>query len=191
MPGRHGPAWRRGIIFMMLALSTAAFAAPARAETVVSLTFDDSQATQYQVKDLLASRGMHATFYVNSAKVGTSGFYMTWPQIDALAAAGNEIGGHTLTHVKLTDAALSEAEKRRQVCEDRQNLIAHGYDPVSFAYPYGAADLLAEGIVRDCGYDTGRRVGGIVSPNWCPTCGSPRAETLPPVNPFLVRTPSF
>ena len=134
---------------------------------------------------------MQATFYVNSAKVGTSGFYMTWAQLDALAAAGNEISGHTLTHVNLADAALSEAEKRRQVCEDRQNLTARGYDPVSFAYPYGWGDLLAESIVRDCGYRTARRVGGIVSPNWCPTCGSPRAESLPPVNPFLVRTPSF
>ena len=36
-----------------------AFAAPARADTVVSLTFDDGEASQAQVKDMLASRGMH------------------------------------------------------------------------------------------------------------------------------------
>ena len=159
--------------------------------TVVSLTFDDGQATQAQVKDLLASRGMHATFYVNSAKVGTSGFYMTWAQVDALAATGNEIAGHTLTHVDLTGTSLSEAQKRAEVCNDRQNLIARGYDPVSFAYPSGWGDSLAESIVRDCGYQTGRRVGGVVSPNWCPTCGSPPAESLPPEDPFLVRTPAF
>ena len=94
---------------------------------------------------------MHATFFVNSAKVGTSGFYMTWAQVDALAADGNEIGGHTLTHVDLNGTSLSEAEKRRQVCEDRQNLVARGYDPVTFAYPNGWGELLAESIVRDCG----------------------------------------
>ena len=166
--------------------------APARAETVVSLTFDDGQATQYPaVKDLLAARGAHATFFVNSAKVGTSDFYMSWAQVDALAAAGHEIAGHTLTHVGLNGTDLSEAEKRRQVCEDRQNLIARGYDPVTFAYPNGWGDALAESIVRDCGYRAARRVGGIVSPNWCPNCGSPRAESLPPEDPFLVRTPAF
>ena len=31
---------------------------------------------------------------------------MTWPQVDALAAAGHEIGGHTLTHVSLTDTTV-------------------------------------------------------------------------------------
>jgi len=194
MPGWRAapaPARKRAITLALALCVTAAFAAPARAETVVSLTFDDGQATQYAVKDLLASRGMRATFYVNSAKVGTSGFYMTWAQLNALAAAGNEIGGHTLTHANLTSTALSDAQKRAEVCDDRQNLIARGFNPVSFAYPYGAVDAIAQTIVRDCGYQTGRRVGGIVSPNWCPSCGSPHAETLPPEQPFATRTPSF
>ena len=178
------------VITLTFALS-AGLAVPAHAETVVSLTFDDGQASQVQVKDMLASRGMRGTFFVNSAKVGTSGFYMTWSQVDALAAGGNEIGGHTLTHVDLMDTSVSDTEKRRQVCEDRQNLIARGYDPVDFAYPSGWGDALAESIVSDCGYRTARRVGGIVSPGGCSTCGEPHAESLPPEDPFLVRTPSF
>ena len=195
MPGRRvdlRPAWRWALT-VMLALSamTAAFASSARAATVVSLTFDDGRATQNVARSILASHGVRGTFYVNSAKVGTSGYYMTWADVNALAADGNEIGGHTLTHVDLTSTSLTEAQKRAEVCNDRQNLIARGYDPVSFAYPHGWGDALAESIVRDCGYQTGRRVGGVVSPNWCPTCGSPRAETIPPANPFLVRTPSF
>ena len=137
------PAWMR-VTTLSLALFTfaAGFAASARADTVVSLTFDGAEASQAQVKDLLASRGMKGSFFVNSGKVGTSGFYMTWAQVDELAAAGHEIGGRTLTHVSLTDPEVPEAEKRRQVCEDRQNLIARGYDPVSFAYPGGWGDAL-------------------------------------------------
>ena len=48
-------------------------------------------------------------------------------------------------------------------------------------------------VDRDASADTLRAggVGGIVSPNWCPNCGSPRAESLPPENPFVVRTPAF
>jgi peptidoglycan/xylan/chitin deacetylase (PgdA/CDA1 family) len=160
------------------------------AETIVSFTFDDGDATQYQVKDLLAGHGMRATFFVNSPRIGTGGFYMSWAQVDALAADGNEIAGHTLTHADLTDPALTEAQKRAQVCDDRQNLVARGYDPVSFAYPTGASDATAQSIVSDCGYRLGRRVGGIASPNWCPSCPTP-AESLPPENPLVVRTPSF
>src|SRR5215208_1796504 len=132
------PARKRAVLLALAICAALAMAAvPARAATTVSLTFDDAQATQYPVKDLLASRGMHGTFYVNSAKVGTSGFYMTWAQIDALKAAGNEIAGHTLTHADLNSTSLSETQKRAEVCNDRQNLIARGYDPVSFAYPNG------------------------------------------------------
>jgi peptidoglycan/xylan/chitin deacetylase (PgdA/CDA1 family) len=180
------------VMALTLALcAAAAFAAPARADTVVTLTFDDGQASQFPVKDLLAARGMRGTFFVNSAQVGTSDYYMTWSQIDALAADGNEIGGHTLNHVDLMDLSLSDAEKRRQVCEDRQNLVARGYAPVDFAYPGGWADALGESIVRDCGYSSARRVGGVVSPGWCPSCGDPHAESLPPEDPFMVRTPAF
>ena len=186
------PAWMR-VITLGVALFTfaAAFAASARADTVVSLSFDGAESSQAGVKDMLASRGMKASFFVNSAKVGTSGFYMTWSQIDEIAAAGHEIGGRTLTHVSLMDDTVSEAEKRRQVCEDRQNLIARGYDPVSFSYPGGWGDAVAESIVSDCGYQAARRVGGIVSPGWCPSCGSPRAESLPPEDRLMVRTPAF
>ena len=107
-----------------------------RSRTIVSFTFDDGDATQYQVKDLLASRGMRGHVLREQPEgSGPSGFYMTWAQVDALAADGNEIAGHTLTHADLTDPGLTDAQKRAEVCDDRQNLVARGYDPVSFAYP--------------------------------------------------------
>ena len=89
-------AWTRASkLALAFCLLAAAGAAPARAATVVSLTFDDGQATQYAVKAPLASHNMDATFFLNSSKVGTSSFYMTWTQATALASDGNEIGGHT------------------------------------------------------------------------------------------------
>jgi peptidoglycan/xylan/chitin deacetylase (PgdA/CDA1 family) len=165
-------------------------AGPARAATVVSLTFDDGEATQYAARAPLASHGVHGTFYLNSTRLGTSGFYMTWAEASELAADGNEIGGHTLSHVDLTSAALSDSQKRAEVCTDRQNLVAAGFDPVSFAYPFGTSDATAQAIVRDCGYRSARRVGGIASPGWCPECGI-RTEPFPAANAFDVRTPSF
>ena len=179
---------------LTLALATCLMAAiaagPARAGTVVSLTFDDGEASQYAARTPLASHGVHGTFYLNSTRLGTSGFYMTWAEASDLAADGNEIGGHTLNHVDLTSSALSDSQKRDEVCSDRQNLIARGFDPVSFAYPYGAGDATAQALARACGYTSARRIGGIASPGWCPECGI-RTEPFPAANAFDVRTASF
>ena len=117
----------------------------------MSLTFDDAQATQYQAKQVLADHDMHGTFFVNSDDVCVTDcageWNMTWDQLDALAADGNEIGGHTLAHADLTDGTIPLAERQRQVCEDRANLAARGFDPVSFAYPFGHSDATAEDIM--------------------------------------------
>ena len=149
---------------------------------MVSLTFDDGQASQYATLPMLSSRGMAGTYYINSAMVGSSPYYMPWPQIAELPAAGNEIGGHTLHHVNLTtaDGPLATTE----ICDDRQNLIDHGFAPVeSFAYPEAAFTPAAQQIVRDCGYTSARR-GGNVSCGGCPY-----AETIPPPDPYNLRTP--
>src|SRR5215208_895887 len=154
-------------------------AVPAKAiagPTVVSLTFDDGRATAYPARSILTAHGMHGTFYINSALPGTDSYYMTWQQIGDLAADGNEIGGHTLDHVDLT--SVSSAEARRQVCDDRTNLAARGFNPVSFAYPEILYNATAQQIVRDCGYASGR--AGDAS--------YPPAESLPPADPYAIRT---
>jgi hypothetical protein len=129
---------------------------------------------------------MTGTYYINSAQVGSSSYYMTWPQIHALADAGNEIGGHTLHHTNLTKVDLATAQ--REVCDDRQNLLNQGFSPVvSFAYPEAATNATVEQVVQQCGYTTGRGVGNINSGNVCGGC--PYAETIPPRDAFALRTP--
>jgi hypothetical protein len=161
-------------------------ASAAGTNTVVTLTFDDGSASQASTLSMLASRGMTGTYYINSAEVGGSSYYMTWPQIHALADAGNEIGGHTLHHTNLTQVDLATAQ--REVCDDRQNLLNQGFSPVvSFAYPEAAKNATAEQVVQQCGYTTGRSVGDINSGNVCSGC--PYAETIPPSDAFALRTP--
>jgi peptidoglycan/xylan/chitin deacetylase (PgdA/CDA1 family) len=157
-------------------------AASAATKTVVSLTFDDGQASQAAAASMLASRGMTGTFYINSAMVGTSPYYMTWPQIHSLADAGHEIGGHTLHHANL--ANLSPSTAQADVCSDRKNLVNRGFSPVeSFAYPEAGVDAGAKQAVQDCGYTTGRSVGNIFSSR------GPYAETIPPEDAFDLKTP--
>ncbi len=163
-------------------------AAPVHAatNTVVSLTFDDGSASQYSTLSMLPARGMNGTYYINSGLVGSSGYYMTWSQLHDLYNAGNEIGGHTVDHKNLTQ--LSTADATAEVCNDRTNLINNGFSPVtSFAYPYAASNTSVEQIVQGCGYSSGRTVGNINSITVCTDC--PYAETIPPRDPYYLRTP--
>jgi hypothetical protein len=111
---------------------------------------------------------------------------MPWSQIHELANAGNEIGGHTLHHTNLTTVSTTQAT--HEVCDDRTNLHNNGFSPVtSFAYPEAASNASSEQIVQSCGYSSARTVGNINSIDQCTDC--PYAETIPPQDPYYVRTP--
>src|SRR4051794_6284538 len=86
--------------------------AQAAGRTVVSLTFDDGIDEQYAAGVILAERGLNATFFVNSARIGAPGF-MSMDQLRDLQSDGNEIGGHTLHHARLTD--LPPADQRVEI----------------------------------------------------------------------------
>ena len=171
-------AWQ-ALISLALALASFAgvglMAAPglAQAATIVSIQFDDGISTQYQAMPILSSHGMHGTFYINSAEVGTSGFYMNWGQVHDIASAGNEIGGHTLHHPHLS--TLSAAEATTEICDDRTALVNQGFTVTDFAYPYGDTTAALEQTVHDC------RVP--VRP-WCIWLSSPGGCTFAPDCPY-------
>src|SRR5437879_1383728 len=185
----RGLAPTRSLVCTALAILVAsAGSASAGTQTVVTLGFDDATAAQFQVGAMLASRGLNATFFVNSGRVGTSG-HLTWDQIATLQAQGHEIAGHTVNHVKLT--TVSPDEQRRQICDDRAALLSRNFPAVSFAYPFAAVDASVESIVRACGYSSARGHGGNI-PNPNSTCSGhcTWAEKIPPVDAFNTRSPS-
>ena len=168
-------------------LGESPFGRPALAmpsSTFVSLQFDDGAADQAAARSILASRGMHATFYVNSGRIGL-GSYLSQAQLAELQADGNEIGGHTVSHADVP--TLDTDEQRRQVCNDRVALLGKGFDVVSFAYPYGSNNSATASIVAECGYNSARTVGGVVSRGSCVGC--PFAESVPAKNMYATRTP--
>ena len=75
---------------------------------------------------MLNAHGMHATYFVNSPRIGGDSAYMTWSNVADLAAAGNEIGGHTAYHADLP--FIDPTEAQRQICYDRDNLLHRGYN---------------------------------------------------------------
>jgi len=101
---------------------------------------------------------------------------MTWQQLQGLAADGNEVGGHTAYHADLPQIDPTEAQ--RQICDDRVNLLNHGYQPTDFAYPYGDYSVAVESMVQNCGYNSARSTDSL---------GSAVAESIPPQNVYAVR----
>lgn len=162
------------------------FIAPLAAygQTVVSLTFDDETEDQFQALDILTAHGMHATFLINSGRIGLSG-YFTLAQVQQVAQAGNEIAGHTVSHPDLP--TLVDDEQKRQICNDRVALSNLGFSVRNFAYPFGDTDPVTEQIVAQCGYNSARGIGDILSPGSCSGC--PLAETIPPGDLYHTKTP--
>jgi peptidoglycan/xylan/chitin deacetylase (PgdA/CDA1 family) len=177
---------RRLLLAITFALALAAPASAFGAPTVVSLTFDDGLSDQIPLQTMLAQHSMHATFYINSDNIGAAG-YMTWTDLSNIAAAGNEIAGHTLDHVDLTSVSTGEAT--RQVCDDHQALVSHGLTVTDFAYPFGAENPSLYPILQGCGYNTGRRAWGLCAIGTAPNaCTDPVTETIPPRNIWATGT---
>lgn len=165
--------------FAWVALTAAAEGfTPEPGQTVVSLTFDDGTADHYDARPLLAQKGMRATFYVNSGSIGDTG-RMTWAQLRALQATGNEIGGHTVDHARLVE--MTPDEQRDAICDDREAIIGQGLLATNFAYPFGQPGG-SEPIVEQCGYDSGRGTGNYG------TSGNPNAELIPPQYRYYIFT---
>ena len=170
-----------GAAVLLLPVSSAS--AAGSGHTLVTLSFDDSLDSHVEVARILDRHGLHGTFFVNTNRVGGKG-YLTWKQIHAFAAAGHEIGGHTLDHVHLFRENADEA--RRQICEDRAALVAQGFSPVSFSYPYAESGPEEAQLVSECGYLFGRTEGGISGLGGADD--RLPAETLPPADRLALRT---
>lgn len=106
--------------------------------TPVAITFDDGYADNFsEALPELAARGMSATVFVVTSRVGTSG-YMTWDELRAMKNAGISIQSHTHTHPFLStlppDDARAELETARQLL-DREL----GQSTTTVALPNGDA----------------------------------------------------
>src|SRR4051794_9547232 len=150
--------------------------------TIVSLTFDDGNADLSKAVSALAANGMHGTFFINSGFIGATD-YFTVKQLKSIAAAGNEIGGHTVNHPDLT--TLQRAEAKRQICMDRENLARWGFDVTDFAYPFASDNKAVQALVAACGYNSARGLGDLRTRFGCSLCRE--AETTPPANLFLTK----
>ena len=128
----------------------------------VLITFDDGYKNNFDNAFLpLVERGMRATWYVVSSRIGRHAHWMgpenpetemlESGQLREMVASGMEIGSHTSTHPDLTAIAADRVKQEiRSSKEDLESIF--GFDITSFAYPYGRYNDLAVNNVRDAGY---------------------------------------
>lgn len=116
----------------------------------VLLTFDDGydDAVVAALPEL-KRRGMTATFFIISGKVGRGG-YVSLDQLQQLKDAGMELGVHTVSH---PDLARLPLKKQRKEIVDSVNFLrdALGVHVYSFAYPMGKYGLSTVDLVKDAG----------------------------------------
>lgn len=131
------------------------------ASDLVGLTFDDGYTDFLEhAMPVLARHGMTATVYVVAGRLGGRNEWDPGPRLDlvdadqvrAVAAAGHEVGSHTLTHCRLPGASpatlAAEVGDSKRVLEGVLQAEVAG-----FCYPWGDFDAAAADAVRAAGYD--------------------------------------
>ena len=98
------------------------------------------------------------TFFITTSWIDAP-TWLTQANLHSIAADGNEVGGHTVTHPDLT--TLSTADATAEVCDGRTTLAAWGFNATDFAYPFAAQNAATQQIVKDCGFASARSLGDI------------------------------
>lgn len=123
----------------------------------VILTFDDGTISTFtNAFPIIQKYNFTGISYVVYNYIGGVN-YMSADQIRTLAAAGWEVGSHSLSHVDLTK---NPDRERDEIVESRKRLQSLLDLPIlSFAYPFGLSDRSSVDYVRFAGYRAAMGLG--------------------------------
>jgi peptidoglycan/xylan/chitin deacetylase (PgdA/CDA1 family) len=124
-------------------------------ERPVVLTFDDGYGDFYsQALPVLKRYGATATVFQTTGLVGVPGTakrMMNWRELAEVAAAGVEIGAHTVQHPQLDQ--LPDRELRDELADSKSQLEDRlGMAVPGLAYPYGYSNDKVRRTAREIGY---------------------------------------
>lgn len=129
---------------------------------VLSITFDDFPKTAWtEGGRVMADHGARGTYYVAGGLRGQvleGRLQFGDEDIEALVAAGHELGCHTFDHISAlkTPPAEFAASIRRNAAFVAER--APGYRMESFAYPFGDVSFGGDRVVADQGFTSARGI---------------------------------
>ena len=124
----------------------------------VIITFDDGNEDNYEYAfPIMQKFGFIGTAYIVANRLGADGFLST-EQLKEMAAAGWEIGSHSMTHADLADATATKL--REELLDSRLRLEREiGVEVRSFSYPFGSFVSTLGSKVENYGYRTAMGLG--------------------------------
>ena len=116
----------------------------------VSFTFDDfPRSAAVEGLRVLANVGAKGTYFVSGARMGqhVEGLdHFTEADIQAVVEGGHELGCHTFSHSRLPTLTRQEIED--ELVRNRELILRFsGCAPTSFAYPFGAINLITKALL--------------------------------------------
>jgi peptidoglycan/xylan/chitin deacetylase (PgdA/CDA1 family) len=153
------------------------------------ITFDDGRSDGYtEALPILQRLDLVATFYVITGRISNDSGSLSASQLRRMAAAGMEIGSHTVGHVRLTTTSLSSALDQLSGSAARIAAVT-GQRPTTFAYPFGTTDPLRQDLVRQAGYAMAFTEADGCWMSWPTRLMAPRVRVTPSTTPEgLLRT---
>jgi peptidoglycan/xylan/chitin deacetylase (PgdA/CDA1 family) len=129
----------------------------------IIITFDDGDADNYtNAFPIMQKYGYTGVLYVAYAFIGIPN-YMSVDQIREMAAAGWEVGSHSISH-PINFLALDPAAMRAEIVGSRQKLMdLLGLPILTFAYPFGENSDAAVDYVHYAGYIAGMGATGFTA----------------------------
>ncbi|MCC6490776.1 MAG: polysaccharide deacetylase family protein [Candidatus Hydrogenedentes bacterium] len=135
----------------------------ARGRAGVAVTFDDGYRDNLiKAAPILHGLGIPATLFAVAGRLGAfldhdvqreDARLMSWDELREFASRGFGVGGHSMTHARLS--TLDEAGQRAEIAGSLERLRDELQCPVlSFAYPYGTAadyDEVSLRLVKESG----------------------------------------
>jgi len=128
----------------------------------IIITFDDNNEDNYTIAfSIMKKYGFTGVLYVPYNYIGTAG-YMTVDQIKEMAAAGWEVGSHSISHADLT--TLDPYRQRYEIVDSRTLLeTTLGLPILTIAYPFGINDPGVVDYAHFAGYIAGMGATGFTA----------------------------
>lgn len=140
---------------------------------IVTTSWDDGHVLDERLAAMLAAHGVAGTFYIAPRNIELPGREQLGPDGLRALAGQFEIGGHTLTHRRLTTLSLAQADAEIRAGKDHLEGVT-GRTLTSFCYPGGRYRAEHAALVKRAGFRCARTVR--------------RLSTAPVTDPYALRT---